>query len=267
VRELSEDILTDTENRITNILKLIYTGEGSPWLSISQEKRTGGLLSRGYLNLSASEPDFIQKLNQLVTVEESPDDKEPIRTPRVALKPSYYWHMSDAIDKLGFMVLAYDCIIDAVKRDVRLSCQYNFYCFIFLTKAFLDAISMFLNEEYQLNMPGPSVDITKASFVDKIGQEKQGKVIVKNLAKYRSWLSRVHKYRKGLIHQKPAEVFGKRGEIHVPRLPSFIGEPHFWNSVEIRKLITEWVKNSVEILELICNESILRLFKYQDKLS
>lgn len=255
------------EDEIQQLLKLLYIGQGSPWLQFTKAiKNEKGIMVQGYVSLRGFYPDYMKNLDELVTKEKK--DKWGLTT--TYIEPRHYWHLSDAIEKFGFMLLAYDSLKYALKRDVRLLCQYNFYCFVFLTKAFLDAISLFLNEELNLNMSGGQIDLAKKHFFDKLEQVQEREPLTKQLKGFHNWFSYVNQYRVGLIHRRPAWVIGKdvprsappelrTHELHIPLQPDFVGANGWTKSKEIGQFVKEWLNNSEAILKTICSDCLSQL--------
>lgn len=262
-----EDLTGLKENEIQQLLKLLYIGQGSPWLRCEKAIRSEkGIMVQGYTSLRGFYPDYIKDLDELVTKEKK--DKWGLTV--TYIEPRHYWHLSDAVEKFGFMLLAYDSLNDALERDVRIFCQYNFYCFVFLTKAFLDAISLFLNRELHLGMSGGQVDIAKKHFFDKLSQAQSREPLTKQLTGFRNWLSYVVQYRTGLIHRRPAWVIGKdvprsappelrTRELHIPLQPDFVGANGWTKSKEIGEFVKEWLNNSEAILKTICSDCLSQL--------
>jgi len=266
---MHEDTMANREKGIEKILKLLYVGRGSPWLQVTRAETNlvGTLMLDSYASLRGFYPDYIKNLEELVT-----HRKKEYGLWVTYIDPPHYWHISDAIDKFGFMLLAHDALKDALKREVILHCKYNFYCFVFLTKAFLDAISLFLNEELHLGMSGGQVDITKKHFFNKLEQASGREPLAQQLKGFCNWFSLVVQYRIGLIHRRPAQVFGREvprsappelrtHEYHIPLQPSFIIEGGRTKSKEIRQFVSEWLEKSEEIIKIICNDCLSELSK------
>lgn len=256
------------EHEIKQLLNLLYMGHGNPWWQLTWEiPDTKGVMMQGYASLRGFYPDYIGNLDELVTKKRS-DGGLTV----TYIDPPHYWHLSDAIEKFGFMLLARDALTDAAKREVLPFCQYNFYCFVFLTKAFLDAISLFLNEELHLGMSGGQVDITKKHFFDKLEQASGREPLAQQLSGFYNWLSFIARYRIDLIHRRPAQVFGRevprsappklrRHELHVPLQPTFISEGGWKKSKEIGEFASEWLKQAEGILKAVCTDCLNELSK------
>jgi hypothetical protein len=274
-KSMRETITSPGEDEVRQLLKFLYLGQGSPWLQVKKVETdlTGTLMLGSYASLRGFYPDYIKRLEELVTVE-----KKEHGLWVTHIDPPHYWHLSDAISKFGFMILAHDAVKEAVKREVRIFCQYNFYSFVFLTKAFLDAISLFLNEELRLGMSGGQIDITKKHFFDKLEQAQGRETLAKQLAGLCNWLSFVKQYRMELIHRRPAQVFGRYvphsvppelrvEQLHVPVPPAFISEGEWRKSEEIGQFVDEWLMKSEKIIKVICNDCLSELSKQRGKTS
>ncbi len=126
-----------------------------------------------------------------------------------ALRKRVYYLLGDSVDKLGFMEAAREYFVwasghhrrrQAFQQSGRIvHCRYHFYNFVFHTKAFLDTLSLFLNEELEVGLKGGDIDIAKARFRNRVAASDHAVSVA--LAPYEGWFLEVDNWRRHLIHR------------------------------------------------------------------
>ena len=218
-------------------------------------------------------PESIEKLQNMLVKDISKKQVEFLDRVLVT-------HLNDTLIKLGFMMLARDCIERYTSPTKILSVwiNYNINNFIYDTKAFLDSIAITLNYFYNLNFHGGEIDLHKGSFLSAL--EKNNLELSKFIRKNQNWIEVVTDWRLKLIHrnsllvvpvgplghnpsdEKITEGF-KKNPIMMPMEPISTFEFGKKTSEKLKKkygkdfqeilpFCDEWLSNAKTIIETIC---------------
>jgi len=145
--------------------------------------------------------------------------------------------LKDLAEKLGFVVLSFDILIENLKSDNvlmklpdevrwkkvkenktkkhRLD-KYYWYNFIIYSKASLDSIAVTLNSFFGFGFVGGQIDFGKARFVEKVSSLQQ----FANYSKtYGKWIESIINYRDAIIHQKSIDITSSKGQWLIPSRP------------------------------------------------
>lgn len=128
--------------------------------------------------------------------------------------------VEDIVEKFSFLALAQDQITESESRrdrEKKFFIHYHTYAYVFMTKSFLDACAVFLNESYALEQRGSGIALDKQSFINCL--DKVNPDLTKQLHSQREWFKLVVRYRNNLIHKHGLYV----GPI--PTVPDSLKDP------------------------------------------
>lgn len=190
----------------------------------------------------------------------------------------YAGAVEDIVEKFSFLLLARDQIAALENQtlpDKRFHIKYFSYTFVFMEKAFLDSIAVFINEIYKLGFRGGQIDLKKGSFLEAVrdADAELGEAIDSK----RNWLDYVVKYRNNLIHRHGLYI----GPL--PTIPENMADPVKQNNyilqehsympinpddiedelidrrdgefIKVTCLVDDWLQESLELFDIV-----LRLF-------
>lgn len=150
------------------------------------------------------------------------------------------FHISDIAEKIGFMLLSYDIMIDSVKKsrsfknisseEERVNMvrqyyktnkfrndKYYLYNFIVYTKATLDSIAVTLNSFFGFGFRKGQIDLGKGAFVIKLESSLKE---FSNFSKiYSNWINEIIEYRDAVIHQKKIDLHSRGDTIYITKHP------------------------------------------------
>jgi len=162
---------------------VMATKDGSP------KEETDSLLVNSYMGRHVIEkPEYWPKLLKMLY------ENGRIQT--------YAGAIEDIVDKFSFLLLARDQIehLESITLpDKRFHIKYFTYTFVFMEKAFLDSVAVFINEIYLLKFHGGGIDLKKEKFLQAI--KNTDMELGKAIDSKRKWLEYVVKYRNNLIHK------------------------------------------------------------------
>jgi hypothetical protein len=174
------------EDRFPRIKKgpmLMATRDGNP------DEKIDRLLVNSYMHRHIQEkPEYWAKLNEMLYAQ--------------GRLKKYAGAVEDIVEKYSFLMLARDQITayEAITNiDKLFHVKYHTYSFVFMTKAFLDSIAVFINEIYQLGFNGGQIDLKKQSFLESL--RTSDAELAQIIDRMRAWLDYVVKYRDNLIHR------------------------------------------------------------------
>jgi len=181
--------------------------------------------------------------------------------------------VEDIVEKFSFLALAKDQIAESeARRDPQKQffVKYHTYSYIFMTKSFLDAVAVFINESYGLKFNGGNIDLGKSHFIESLST--QNKPLAAEITKRQRWIGQVTKYRNNLIHRHgvyvgpiptvPESMTDPRAiDLYILEEPAYIpNDPDFvvdkiYDGVEgefikVNSLVEEWIQKSFEIFDL-----------------
>lgn len=227
----------------------------------SLEKEADRLLVNSYMGRHVIEkPPYWSKLLRMLY------GKGRLRT--------YAGAVEDIVEKFSFLLLARDQIATLENQtlpDKRFHIKYFSYTFVFMEKAFLDSIAIFINEIYELGFRGGKIDLKKGSFLWAVGDAdaELGKAIDSK----RNWLDYVVKYRDNLIHQHglyigPLPTIPKNMDDPLEQ-SNYILQEHSYMPVnpddiedklidrkegefiKVTCLVDDWLKESFELFDMV----------------
>lgn len=182
--------------------------------------------------------------------------------------------VEDIVDKFSFLVLAKDQIN---QHEAQLTPQklffvkYFTYTFVFMTKSFLDALAVFLNESYGLGFSGGEVDFKKAKFVGSI--KDKNNALGTAISIKQSWISDVVKYRDNLIHRhglyigpiptvpeeitdpREVDLFILKEPHYMPNNPGFVTddicEGKEVEFIRVTCLVDDWINQAFQLFDVV----------------
>ena len=193
--------------------------------------------------------------------------------------------VEDIVDKFSFLFLARDQfgvseqLRDPVKRFLA---QYHTYTYVFMTKSFLDACAVFINESYGLGERGNNISLENKSFLDRLEQSNQA--LANQLRDRKGWIDLVALYRRNLIHRhglyvgpiptvpesitNPEEVdqFILAQPAYMPNNPNFVIDKIYEGEegefIKVSDIINEWIDTSSEIFHIVLRSFTLSFELY-----
>jgi len=182
--------------------------------------------------------------------------------------------VEDIVEKFSFLALAKDQIAEHEKtRDPRkrFFVQYFVYSYIFMTKSFLDATAVFINESYGLGFNGGDIDLIRGKFIESL--KAKNRPLAQKITEKQNWIRLVVTYRNNLIHKHglyvgpiptvpeeitdPREVdqFILKEPHYIPHDPHLLID-HVYDGVEgefikVASFVEEWIHESFEVFDIV----------------
>lgn len=182
--------------------------------------------------------------------------------------------VEDIVEKFSFLALAKDQIAERENtKDARkrFFVKYHAYSYIFLTKSFLDAVAVFINESYALGFKGGDIDLKRGRFIESL--KLKNAPLASKLLDKGDWIRLVVRYRDNLIHKHgvyvgpiptvPAEIADPKEvdlyilqEPHyIPYNPDFLVD-HIYDGIEgefikVASFVEEWIQQSFQVFDLV----------------
>ena len=182
----------------------------------------------------------------------------------------------DSYGKLGFLFYSLDRIkkLKTEKMDSYPIVYYYAYNFIYDCKAFLDAIAVLSNNQFNIGASGGDIDFHDGSFQKKIIEKKPE--LCETIRKYTKWFNDVVKWRIALIHKYSTPIccpgkqmiwYMNRDELdqYTIDFMVMIPEPQPYLSVDYTKkkkgeiweyidnIFNGWIGNACDFYEQICD--------------
>src|SRR3989344_788821 len=214
--------------------------------------------TNSYLHVANYNPNSLVKLeNALTTLEKDVIIMEDLDL--ISLT-------NNMIIKIGFMLLAKEYLRKNKKRrNNHIIGTYHIFNFIYDTKAFLDAVSMLLNQYYRLGYSKGNIDLKKESFLNSLN--KKSPKLKNEIEKHHAWIKEVILWRESVIHRLSPIIltgtYDKKGKFkelfHMPTLPKpFFDLESLTNSrkpvyQEILIFCENWINHAKKIFEVTCD--------------
>lgn len=188
----------------------------------------------------------------------------------------------DCYGKIGFLFIAKDYIQQENSlRNYTHEPHYHLYNFIYDTKAFLDAVSVLLNDHYSLGRSGGHIDLKHYRFRQEIIEEEP--LLMNILKKKEKWILDVVKWRESVIHKlsiplgysldhESAEKMSPQNDrpaLMMPNepIPYLISDyseiikkyGSVWQPIE--PFCDLWIKNACELFDTVCETISSSLLK------
>ena len=184
--------------------------------------------------------------------------------------------VEDIIDKFSFLFLARDQIAShesQLNPHKRFFVKYFVYTFVFMTKSFLDALAVFINELYQLGFSGGKIDFKKGGFLKNITNKDNE--LGNLLSKHQQFIRRVVEYRDNLIHRhglyvgalptvpeelvdpKEVDLFILKEPHYIPNNPNLLFDDIDGGKecefIKVSCFIEDWIKESAQLFDIVLN--------------
>lgn len=133
---------------------------------------------------------------------------------------TYAGAVENIVEKYSFLLLARDQIAgleNQTQSDKNFYIKYFSYTFVFMEKAFLDSVAVFINEIYQLGFSTGGIDLNKGKFIRAIREADTE--LGRAISSKQKWLTYVVKYRNNLIHRHGLYI----GPL--PTIPEYMVDP------------------------------------------
>jgi len=183
----------------------------------------------------------------------------------------------DSYGKLGFLFFSRDRIEEMTGSDIcnPIMLYYDVYNFIYDCKAFLDSISVILNDFYHIDKKNGKIDLKWPLFRCEV-VKKQPK-FTQTISEYEGWINEVVFWREALIHKYSTPLTCPRGlrmlieqwnELDKKKSPDLmiLSEPVPFLSVNfpdlidrhgnafqtIEKFYHTWIENACDMYQKIC---------------
>lgn len=189
--------------------------------------------------------------------------------------------VEDVVDKFSFLLLAKDQLLGherSVSPDKRFYVKFLVYNYVFLTKALLDSLAVFVNDVFQLGFRGGQIDLKRGMFIDAL--EQQDSSLTSKIRSRKSWIDLVVRYRDNLIHRHGLYIgplptvpqsltdsseidhFIMRQPHYMPTDPDLRtnriangGESEF---IKVQCLVDEWLEESFALFDAVLRTFALR---------
>ena len=188
----------------------------------------------------------------------------------------YAGAVEDIIDKFSFLFLAKDQIAhyeSQLNWHKRFFVKYFVYTFVFMTKSFLDALAVFINEIYQLGFRGGEIDFKRGKFLNRISAKNNELGAL--LSKQQQFIRRVVEYRNNLIHRhglyvgalptvpeelddpKEVDLFILKEPHYIPNDPNLLFDDIYGGKesefIKISCFVDDWIRESTQVFDIVLN--------------
>ena len=234
--------------------------------------KAGVLFTNTYLGRFVNEtPDYWDKLHDMIY------GKGRLR--------KFASMVEDLVEKFSFLALARDQISEHEKRRDReklFFVKFHTYSYVYVTKSFLDACAVFLNESYGLKQRRSSIALNKTQLLNSLERVNSG--LANQLREHMSWFQRVVQYRNNLIHRHglyvgpvptvpesitdPAAVdrYIMEQPTYMPNDPDFVTDLVYdgieGEFIQVSALVDDWINASFEVFNLTLNSFTLSFEVY-----
>lgn len=182
--------------------------------------------------------------------------------------------VEDIVEKFSFLDVARDQIKETESRrdpGKMFYTQYHTYAYVFMTKSFLDACAVFINESYGLKQRGSNISLEKNKLIESL--ENHNLALAKQLQERQSWIETVVRYRNNLIHRHglyvgpvPAvpesitdpvavDEFILEQPAYMPNHPDFVIDKVYEGEegefIKVVDMVDEWMIKSLEIFNIV----------------
>jgi hypothetical protein len=182
--------------------------------------------------------------------------------------------VEDIVDKFSFLFLAKDQISfheSQLNWRKRFFVKYFAYTFVFMTKSFLDALAVFINEIYQLGFNGGEIDFKKGRFINEI--KNKNNELGSLLSKKQQFITKVVKYRDNLIHKhglyvgaiptvpedikdpKEVDLFILKEPHYIPNDPNLLFDDVYGGKegefIRLSCFVDDWISESTQLFHIV----------------
>ena len=162
------------------------------------------LYHQSYLGVINVHPKYFDKLADVIykiSLEKGPHGKL-LENKKIEYSNEFLYSMylKDMLDKLGFLYLSSDKIIENIKE--LHFCKYYLYNFIFDCKSLLDTIAGLINHHYQIVTQlkeRSKIDLKRGQFIEEI--KKFNNKLGEEISENKNWINDIVKWRDQLIHR------------------------------------------------------------------